>query len=115
MPQENPIPVDSIIEIASHTDISRHTPGRIKLVLRPSGFKLIEKINLNEALSRMPGVLDIRPSLLTRSVEVDYDQNILPYDLWEYLVRLKGKPEVETKIKAYLQALGNRLGSHSNG
>jgi hypothetical protein len=104
--QDNTIPVDDIIELASHTQIKRHTPGRIKLVLKYSGVKLIKKIDFSEVLTRIPGVLDTRVSILTRSVEVDYDPELLPYDLWEYLVRRNGSPELKEKIRTYLQILG---------
>jgi hypothetical protein len=102
----NTIPVDDIIELASHTQIKRHTPGRIKLVLNYSGVKLIKKMDFSEALTHMPGVLDTRVSILTRSVEVDYDSELLPYDLWEYLVRGNGSPELKEKVRTYLQMLG---------
>ena len=97
--------VEDIVRIAPYAEIAHHLPGRIRLTIKLSGLGLVREIDLPAVLQNLPGVLSLRVNALARSVVIDYDPNRLPFDLWEHLVLIGCKPELEESVRERLLAV----------
>jgi hypothetical protein len=110
----NSVSVEEIISVllhlAPHIRISHHEPGRIKLKLDFSALRLMGDHDLANRMRAIPGILHSRTQLLSRSVVVDYDEEKLPFELWETLGRLRDNPQNTGRMRAMLaEALGDQF------
>lgn len=97
--------VDALLRIAPHARIAHHIPGRIRFKVSPEGAKALNgRINIGEP-ARIPGILSSRVNAFARSMIIKYDQEKIPYDLWERLGRIKEKPEDAKELVHELRAL----------
>ena len=94
--------INDVIRIAPFAEIAHHLPGRIRLSIKLSGIGLIQKMDLQAVLRHMPGVLAYRVNAFARSIVIDYDKARLPFDLWEQLVQIGDKPELEGRVRERL-------------
>ena len=94
--------VNMLVYLAPHTEIAHHTPGSIKLRLLWSGLAILDGIDLEAFIRAVPGILETRVRLLSRTVVIDYDQDRLQYNLWELLGQLKEAPQLEGSLRARL-------------
>lgn len=95
--------VQAIICLASHEEIAHHVPGRIRLKIFPSGLEAVKGINVQSMIESIPGVLSNRLNFLARSLVIEYDQDRLPYDLWESLGQLRNYPELAQEVSERLR------------
>ncbi|HID29181.1 MAG TPA: hypothetical protein EYP19_04165 [Desulfobacterales bacterium] len=95
--------VNMLLELASHAEISDHVPGTIKLRLLWSGLPVLNGIDFDALMNFVPGVLETRVRLLSRRVVIEYDEDRLPYDLWESMGQLKEKPQLAGSLRARLE------------
>lgn len=99
----NTVVVEDLIRLAPHTEVAHHIPGRVRIKILPSGFLMAQDMDVDEMTQRIPGILHIRVNPVARSLVIDYDKNLVPYDLWEKLKQLKRRPELEMEIRTRLQ------------
>jgi hypothetical protein len=102
--------IDLLLRLVSHIKVLDHQPGRVALRLTLSGLKLIQENEISGLTEAIPGILDTRMKWWSRAVEIDYDAEQLPYDLWESLLNLGEKPEQTDKVRARLATV---LKTHS--
>jgi hypothetical protein len=100
--------VNTLLDLAPHTEIAHHVPGSIKLRLLFSGLPIFNEIDFEALTKAVPGILDTRVRLLARTVLIEYDPDRLPYDLWELMGALKDDPGLAENLRARLdEALGH--------
>ncbi|NLI81281.1 MAG: hypothetical protein GX443_06280 [Deltaproteobacteria bacterium] len=97
--------LDDFIDLLPHLDVVHHIPGRVRLKLRLSGLPVFSRMDVDEVLRRIPGLLGFRVKTLSRSVVVDYDHQVLPMGLWEKMDRFKRQPELEAELRRELGGL----------
>jgi hypothetical protein len=100
--------IDLLLGLVPYTKVSHHEPGRITLQLSLSGLAKIQDNNYDGLVDKIPGILDTRTNLWTRSVDIDYDLEVLPHDLWESLLGLKDAPEGSEQVRSRLKTVLDR-------
>jgi hypothetical protein len=65
-------------------------------------------IDFETLMNSVPGILETRIRLLSRTVVIDYDQDRLPYDLWELVGQLKEEPQLAGTLLARLENVFDR-------
>ena len=101
--------ISVLLHLAPHIKISQHEPGRIKLKVDFSAHKLIGDHDLANRMRSIPGIIQTRTKLLSRSVVIDYDEGKLSFELWEALGRLRENPQNMGRMRAMLvEALGEQ-------
>ena len=95
--------IDDLMCLAPHTEIAHHIPGRVRIKVLPSGYEMALNMDTDELIRCIPGITRIKVNPASRSLVIEYDQERLPYELWEKLRYLKGKPELEMEIRSRLQ------------
>jgi hypothetical protein len=104
--------VELLLKLVPHTKVSHHVSGEIKLQIMLSILKLIPSLDLSALKKNIPGILDARADLLERSVTIQYNEQQLPYGLWESLMQLQEKPEQKSQVTERIKELFDRY--HSN-
>lgn len=92
--------VDSLINLAGHTEIIKHTPGRIHLKIKLTGISLALNLDLLGLKSSIRGLLGANVS--GRTVVIDYDEKVLPKELWELLIKSHGNPKIQQLVRGEL-------------
>jgi hypothetical protein len=91
--------------------VSHHVPGEIKLQIMLSILKRIPSSDFRALTRNIPGIIDTQANLIERSVTIQYDEQQLPYDLWESLMQLKEKPEQKSQVTVRIkEALDRQYG-----
>ena len=49
---------------------------------------------ISRTILAVPGVIQQRVNVHARSVVIEYDRKLIPYDLWELLGQIRAKPEL---------------------
>ena len=97
--------IRDIIGLAPYIEITRHIPGMVRLKFSLWGLTAARDIDFDALVRHIPGLLDTRVKLLSRSIVIDYDPVLIPGDLWEDLDRIKKKPELAVRVAERLQGL----------
>ncbi len=97
--------VDDLMFLAPHTEVVHHIPGRIRLRILPSGLGAVGKTDVKGMIGSIPGIVSIRINYIIGSVVIEYDQNRLPFSIWESLKDLRKRPELAAEFKKRLQGL----------
>ncbi len=92
--------IDLLLSLVPHTKVSHHEPGRITLQLSLLGLAKIQDGKCGGLTSIIPGILDTSTKLWSKSVNIDYDLGVLPFDLWESLLRLKEHREKSEQVRS---------------
>jgi hypothetical protein len=100
--------IDLLLSLVPHAKVSHHEPGRITLQLSLLALAKIQDGNCGGLRGIIPGILDTSTKLWSRSVNIDYDLEVLPFDLWESLLRLKEHPEESETVRSRLKELLDR-------
>ena len=101
--------ISLLLELVPHARVSEHQPGRIVLKLTLSALGRIKGLDLGRIVDLIPGIVSARGKWLARTIEIDYDQGRLSYDLWESLMDIREKPERSPIVRAQLEeAIGGR-------
>jgi len=95
--------VNSLLDLAPHTEIAHHVPGSIKLRLLWSGLPVFNRIDFEALMNSVPGILETRVRLISRTVVIDYDPDRFPHGLWELVGRLKEEPQLAGTVLARLE------------
>lgn len=80
-------------------------PGRIRLKISLSALSLFDAPSISRSLHAIPGVVRQRINLRARSVVIEYDRKLLPYDLWELLGQIRCRPELTPVASELMQIL----------
>lgn len=99
----NPVIIEDLIRLAPHTEVVHHIPGRVRIKILPSGFRMAQDMDMDAMIQQIPGISQIRVNPVARSLVIEYDKNRLPYDLWEKMRQLRQQPELEMEVRARLQ------------
>jgi hypothetical protein len=86
--------ISTVIQLAPHAEICHHIPGRIRLKIAFTALGQLDAAMISLTIRAVPGVINQRVNLHARSVVIDYDQKLIPYDLWELLGQIRAKPEL---------------------
>jgi hypothetical protein len=97
--------IQQILRLAPHTEIAHHIPGRIRLKILVSGVNMARDLDFDAIARQIPGLLNAKAKVLSRSVVIDYDPRRLPPDLWEELGRVRARPELMSMLAERLQSL----------
>ena len=99
--------VSVLTKLIEHTTITNHIPGKIRLKVSLSAIKILKSIDVDEMIRYFPGLLDYQFKPLKRTVDIEYDHEQMPYDIWESMEQSKKQPELKTKLKEQLRLLWN--------
>jgi hypothetical protein len=100
--------IHQLLDVVPYVNMIKHSPGKIELQVALSGLGKVKGLDMKTFGRSIPGILNIKPKLLSRSVIVFYDPDILPSDLFERLVQLKEKPDPDSPIFAELSGVLER-------
>ena len=100
--------VSVLKDLIENTTITNHIPGKIKLKVSLSALKIFKSIDVDEMIRYFPGVLDYQFKPFKRTVDIEYDHEKMPYDIWENMEQSKKQPELKTKLKEQLRLLWNK-------
>ncbi len=92
--------VDSLIELAGHTDIVQHTPGQIQLKIKMTGLSLALALDLPLLRVSLRGILDANAQ--GRLVTIIYDEKVIPKELWVLLIKSHANPKIQQLVKKEL-------------
>jgi len=97
--------IAGLLSIVPHAVIAHHIPGRIRLKISLEGVKALNgRMNADDPL-RIPGILSTRINRFARSIIIDYDDQKIPYDIWERLGHIKERPEEAADVVKQLRAV----------
>ena len=97
--------INTVIRLAPHVEIRHHIPGRIRLKISLSALSLFDATSISRSLHAIPGVISQRINLHARSVLIEYDRKLIPYDLWELLGQIRCRPELTPVASELMQML----------
>ncbi len=97
--------IADLLLLAPHTEIVHHIPGRIRLRLKRSGLEVISRVDVEALMRSIPGIRNLRVNPVVGSLTVGYDENKLPYSLWERLGSLRTRPELKDQVEKLLNDL----------
>jgi hypothetical protein len=103
--------IRKIITVAKYAKISEHTPGKIVMKFSFSNLPKVTAYLGDSEFSHfvytMPGIKRFNVNSWTRSLEITYDPEILPFSLWEDLGNIGTDPAREelvmNRIKSVLE------------
>lgn len=92
--------IDTLIELAGHTEIVKHVPGQIQLRIKLTGLSLALKLDLPLLQVSLRGILGASSS--GRLVTILYDEKVIPKELWELLIKSHANPKIQQLVKKEL-------------
>jgi len=92
--------VDSLINLAGHAEILKHVPGQIHLKIKITGISLALNLDLLGLKASIRGILSADVS--GRTVVINYDEKILPKELWELLIKSHANPKIQQLVRREL-------------
>ena len=101
--------IEGLLAIAPKVEIAHHIPGRIRLKIMLSGLGAIKGVDLNGIVGAIPGIFNYRINAFARSAVIKYDQEQLPYDLWESIVEAGNGSEITAEVEDRLRILFNEF------
>jgi len=97
--------LDKLIELAGHTAIVHHIPGRIRLKVKLAGLLLAQDLEVADLADHFKGILETRANMAARSIVIVYDTGTIAPGLWEQLVNGKKDPSVQDSVRKELERL----------
>lgn len=97
-----------LLDLAPHTRISKHIPGKITIQFSFSSLSILKHANLKNIAYPVPGIRKARTSLWRRSVVIEYDENRIPFNVWEDLFRYDHDPAQRIIIISQLRKILDR-------
>ena len=92
--------VDSLIKLAGHAEILKHVPGQIQLKIKLTGISLAMNLDLLGLQASIRGILGANVS--GRTVVINYDEQVLPKELWELLIQSHANPKIQQLVRREL-------------
>ncbi len=107
--------VDDFLDHVRYLRVKHHVPGRIRVKASLNGAKKLISVGgtvIEETISAIPGIEDYRINKKALSVVIDYNPEILPFELWEDIGKLGEQPLYREQIKnQLLDILNNNKGN----
>lgn len=101
--------IELLTNIARFVEPVNHKSGRIEVSVSFSNLpKLMSAINgvdIKSTLSLIPGLKKYSFSSWSLSATINYDVQILPFELWNDFCRIKTNPEVEQIFREKLYSI----------
>ncbi|MCF8146775.1 MAG: hypothetical protein K9N21_22950 [Deltaproteobacteria bacterium] len=102
--QESPaLPVQEairlLLDLAPHIQISRHAPGKITIRFSLSSLGVLQDAGVGNFNQKIPGVRSAKVSLWRRTVDIEYDADQIPFEVWEDLVESNQNPEKRKDLR----------------
>lgn len=100
--------VDTFLDYIRYFSIAHHVPGRIRVKaswLKAGELKKIDERELQQVVERIPGISDYRVNKKALSAVIEYDNSLLPFDLWEEVVAVNMYPVKRDEVRGKLLAL----------
>jgi hypothetical protein len=94
-----------LFDLAPHIQITGHVPGKITMRFSLSGLGVLQHTDIENIDQTIPGILKARTSLWKRSVVIEYDENQVPFSIWEDLARSDHHPEQRKILRDRLRML----------
>ncbi|MFP5212572.1 MAG: hypothetical protein ACLGPL_04260 [Acidobacteriota bacterium] len=94
--------VDNLIKLAGHAEIVKHDPGEIHLKIKPTGISIALSIDLLGLKAAINGI--IGANVNGRTVVVNYDEEVIPKELWELLIKSHANPKIQQLVRKELLA-----------
>jgi hypothetical protein len=94
--------VDRLIELAAHTSIVSHNPGKIHLKVKLAGISLA--LSLKNIRVPLPGILGAKGDVTDRSVVINYDEKVLPKELWDLLFKAHANAKIKQLVRKEILA-----------
>ena len=96
--------MELLLDLIPHLMVTNHIPGQIFFKFSLSGLVAFVNSDL-QGIENIPGIIETRTSLLSRSIVVVYDCDQLPFELWESLIRLKEEPDQRVVVHDFLKGI----------
>lgn len=97
--------IDHFLDLVRYFKIAHHVHGRIRVkAILNTAHRLadLDTDKLNEILARIPGITNYRVNASALSVIIEYNPEMLPYDLWEEIGALRRNPLNLDAVRARL-------------
>ncbi len=97
--------VDAFLDNIRYLNIAHHVVGRIRVKANWNGARKLaneDPDTLEEIIGRVPGVVDYRVNKKALSVIINYDPEIIPFQLWEDVGSLGENPLNRQSVKSRL-------------
>lgn len=93
--------VDQLIQLGGHTEIVKHTPGQIHLRVKLTGVSIALSLaaSLKGIQLSLKGIVGATGDVSKRSIVINYDDKVLPKELWELLVKSHANPKIQQLVK----------------
>ena len=97
--------IDEILRLAPYLTVLSHVQGKIVLQFKLSALTELQKGDLHTLISSIPGIVNVKIRLLSRSVVVEYDPDQIPVDLLESLFQQRRTPDQLSYVHSTLKGL----------
>lgn len=100
--------VDEFLDHIRYFSIVHHLPGRIRIKASWTNARDLRKIDqgqLEAAINRVPGILSYRVNAKALSAVIEYDQDIIPYGLWNDVGSVENYPLKREDVRERLLQL----------
>lgn len=94
--------MELLLEFIPHLTVTNHIPGQIILKFSLSGLGTFANRDIS-SIENIPGIIETRTRLFSRSIVIAYDSDQLPFELWESLMRLKEEPDQAVVVQDLLK------------
>ena len=115
----NTSPTDDTIrllfDLTPHVRIAEHVPGKITMRFSLSGLGLLQNADFINIDQRIPGIRKTRTSLWRRAVVIEYDEDKVPFSIWEDLANCDHNPEQRKVLRKRLRKILEKSTSDKEG
>ncbi len=101
--------IDSLVKLARYLEPLEHVSGRIKMSVPlthlTSVMALLGGIDVERGVKSIPGLKEYNVNLWSRSATINYDPNVLSFDLWNDFCTIKQEPSSERLLRDKLRSV----------
>ncbi len=97
--------VDTFLDHIKYFSIAHHIPGRIRVkasLLQAAHLVGVNTDGLEELVDDFPGITSYRLNKKGLSAVIEYDQKLLPPDLWEEVAAVDKYPRTREAVRERL-------------
>jgi len=103
--------VDNFLDHIRYLKVKHHVPGRIRVKATWSGAKKLatgSEADIKKIIAMIPGINEYRMNPKALSVVINYNDEILSFQLWEDISMLGEFPLHRDKVRGQLLDILNR-------
>ncbi len=100
--------VDRFLDHIRYLHIAHHVSGRIRVKASWQGARQLANVDrrdITSVIAKIPGISDYRVNKKALSVIIEYDPEILPYQLWQDVGSLGEYPMNRDRVRSQLLEL----------